>query len=47
MSLDKPKRIEEYILKHLQNGPGKFMLDLVEKLKIDRSNTTKQAVYAL
>jgi hypothetical protein len=45
MSLDKPKRIEEYILKHLQNGPV-LMLDLVEKLKIDRLNTTKQAVYA-
>lgn len=44
MSLDKPKRIEEYILKHLQNGPV-LMLDLVEKLKIDRLNTTKQAVY--
>jgi hypothetical protein len=45
MSLDKPRRIEEYILKHLQNGPA-LMLDLVEKLKIDRPNTTKQAVYA-
>ena len=45
MSLDKPKRIEEYILKHLQTGPL-LMLDLVNLLKKDRPNTTKQAVYA-
>jgi len=45
MPPDKPKRIEEYILKHLQDGPM-LMLDLVKVLKKDRPNTTKQAVYA-
>jgi hypothetical protein len=45
MSLDLPKRIEEYVLKHLQAGPV-LMLDLVKMIKEDRPNTTKQAVYA-
>ncbi|MFZ4648794.1 MAG: hypothetical protein ACOYMB_04175 [Patescibacteria group bacterium] len=45
MSLDKPKRIEDYILRHLQAGPT-LMLDLVKKLQEDRPKTTKQAVYA-
>jgi hypothetical protein len=45
MSLEKPKRIEEYILKYLQTGPV-LMLDLVKMIKIDRPKTTKQAVYA-
>lgn len=45
MPIDKPKRIEDYILKHLQAG-SILMLDLVEKIKKDRPNTTKQAVYA-
>ncbi|MFA5024789.1 MAG: hypothetical protein WC523_07635 [Patescibacteria group bacterium] len=45
MSLDKPKKIEEYILRHLQAGPM-LMLTLVEKIKNDRPKTTKQAVYA-
>lgn len=45
MSLDKPKRIEEYVLSHLQAGPM-LMLDLVKEIKNDRPNTTKQAVYA-
>ena len=45
MSLDKPKRIEECLLKHLQAGPA-LMINLVEKIKKDRPNTTKQAVYA-
>lgn len=45
MSLNNPKRIEEYILKHLRKGPM-LMIDLVETLKKDRKNTTKQAVYA-
>lgn len=45
MSLDKPKRIEDFILNHLQTGPL-LMLDLVNLLKSDRPNTTKQAVYA-
>jgi len=45
MPLDKPKLIEEYVLKYLQAGPV-MMLDLVEKIKIDRPKTAKQAVYA-
>lgn len=45
MPLDKPKRIEDYILKHLQTGPS-LMLDLVKKIQTDRLKTTKQAVYA-
>lgn len=45
MSLEKPKRIEEYILRYLQVEPV-LMLDLVKMVKNDRPNTTKQAVYA-
>jgi len=45
MPLDKPKKIEEYILKYLQVGPV-LMLDLVKMIQSDRPNTTKQAVYA-
>ncbi len=45
MSLEKPKRIEEYILRYLQVEPI-LMLDLVKMVKNDRPNTTKQAVYA-
>jgi len=45
MPLNKPKRIEDYILIHLENGPV-LMLDLVKKIDKDRSGTTKQAVYA-
>ncbi|MFH0969254.1 MAG: hypothetical protein V1804_01980 [Patescibacteria group bacterium] len=45
MLLNKPKRIEDYILSHLKNGPV-LMLDLVKKLQEDRPGTTKQAVYA-
>jgi hypothetical protein len=45
MLLNKPKRIEDYILSHLKNGPV-LMLDLVKRLQEDRSGTTKQAVYA-
>lgn len=45
MSLNKPKRIEDYILSHLKNGPI-LMLELVKMLEKDRPGTTKQAVYA-
>lgn len=45
MPLDKPKRIEDYILRYLQSGPI-LMLDLVKKIQNDRPKTTKQAVYA-
>jgi len=45
MSLNKPKRIEDYILRYLQSGPI-LMLDLVKKIQNDRLKTTKQAVYA-
>lgn len=45
MPLDKPKRIEDYILRYLQPGPI-LMLDLIKKIQNDRPKTTKQAVYA-
>jgi hypothetical protein len=45
MSIIKPKRIEEYILNHLKNGPI-LILDLIEEIRNNRSGTTKQAVYA-
>jgi len=45
MPLDKPKRIEDYVLRYLQPGPI-LMLDLVKKVQSDRPKTTKQAVYA-
>jgi len=45
MPLDKPKRIEDYVLRYLQSGPI-LMLNLVKKIQNDRPKTTKQAVYA-
>ena len=45
MSLIKPQKVEELIVKRLKNGPV-LTLDLVQKIKQDRPNTTKQAVYA-
>lgn len=45
MPLNKPKRIEDYILRYLQSGPI-LMLELVKKTQKDRPKTTKQAVYA-
>jgi len=44
MNLIKKDSIEEYILNHLKNEPI-LMLKLVEKIKLDRPGTTKQAVY--
>ena len=45
MSINKPKRIEDYILLHLREKPV-LMLDLIHKIQQDRPKTTKQAVYA-
>ena len=44
MNLIKKDSIEEYILNHLKNEPI-LMLKLVQKIKLDRPGTTKQAVY--
>lgn len=41
----KPKNIEELILSHLQKG-SVVILKLIEQIKKDRPNTTKQGVYA-
>lgn len=45
MSIIKPKRIEELILNHLKNG-SMSIGKLIEKIRKDRPDTTKQAVYA-
>lgn len=45
MSIEKPKKIEEYIINELKNGPL-IILDLVELIRGKRSMVTKQAVYS-
>ncbi|EKD46507.1 MAG: hypothetical protein ACD_67C00211G0003 [uncultured bacterium] len=45
MSINKPKRIEEYLIFYLKKGPIKC-LNLVTKIQEERPGTTKQAVYS-
>lgn len=45
MPLNKPEKIEEYVLWYLHKGPV-LILDLIKKIQEIRKNTTKQAVYA-
>lgn len=45
MTLDKPKKIDDLLIKYLGSGPVSC-LELVSQINHERPNTTKQAVYS-